>query len=127
MSTPANDGALRALIDSMDPATLARLKALVDARTATPPPPPADGPATYRGIAVPEVLRPNWDTAEASWWKAGVRRTLDAVVPLLDDLANDEPCTLDHHGYCQMHSLPTEGPCPDGAARRLIAESRNPA
>ena len=122
MSTP--DRTLRALLDCMDPVTLARLKVLVDARTATPPPPPTDGPQTYRGVTVPEVLRPNWDTAEASFWRAGVRSTLDVAVPLLDALADDEPCTLDHRGYCQMHGLPAEGPCPDGAARQLIKEAR---
>lgn len=35
------------------------------------------GPATYRGITVPEILRPNWDQHEASWWRLGVNAVLD--------------------------------------------------
>ena len=84
-------------------------------------------PATYRGVPVPAYLRPHWglDRPAADWWRQGVDATLAAVVPVLEELADDEPCTLDHHGYCQMHGLPQPGPCPDGEAQKFIAEGRN--
>lgn len=114
---------LRRLVDSLDPIRLAQLRMLVN-RKPTTLPVPAEAPATYRGVPVPEVLRPNWDQHEAAWWTHGVRATLDTVVPLLTALADDEPCTFDHHGYCQMHGLPQPGPCPDGEAQRLLKEAR---
>lgn len=125
MSNDDDDRALVVFHDSSDPGQLARLKALADARTCPNCPEPTDGPETYRGIPLSEVLRSNWDTPQAMWWRAGADAALDVAAPLLDDLADDEPCTLDHHGYCQMHGLPQPGPCPDGTARKLIEEARN--
>lgn len=123
--TPAIlDGRLRAVVDSLTPEGRQRLKVLVDARTAPAPPPPVDGPETYRGVPVQAGLRPNWDQPEAYWWRLGVQDALGVAVPLVDELADDEPCTLDHHGYCQMHGLPGPGPCPDGEARKFIREAR---
>ncbi|QDN64397.1 hypothetical protein [Streptomyces sp. S1D4-14] len=125
MSADDNDRALVVFLDGQDPVALARLKALVDARTRKPVPPPTNGPTTYRGIPVPGVLHHNWDQPEAAWWRQGVKAALDIAVPLLDELHNDEPCVLDHHGYCQMHGLPQPGPCPDGEIQEFIKEARN--
>ena len=35
-----------------------------------------DAPKLYLGIEVPDLLRPNWGTVEASWWRMGVRHGL---------------------------------------------------
>lgn len=123
MSTP-DDRRLLGMLDSLSPEHVDRLKILVDARTSTPPPPPTDGPETYRGIPVRESLHHNWDQLEAAWWRAGVRAALGVAVPLLDELHNDEPCALDHHGYCQTHGLPQPGPCPDGEIQKFIAVAK---
>lgn len=36
----------------------------------------------------------------------------------LDDLTDDEECRLDHHGYCQTHTL--SKPCANATARALL-------
>lgn len=74
MST--DDRKLLGLLDTLSPEHLTRLKTLADARTAPQPVPPTDGPPTYRGVGVPEVLRPNWDQPEAHWWREGVKVAL---------------------------------------------------
>jgi hypothetical protein len=121
----ADDRRLLGLLDSLSPEHVDRLKALAYGRgTQRQVPPPTDGPETYMGVQVPEALHHNWDQPEAHWWRQGVKSSRQTVEPLLEELANDEPCTLDHHGYCQMHGLPQPGPCPDGAARQFIAAGR---
>ena len=43
---------------------------------------------------------------------------------LIDFLAvNDEPCRLDHHGYCQAHWLHSAADCPVARARTAIGET----
>ncbi|MGW2213251.1 hypothetical protein [Streptomyces sp. NPDC001781] len=77
---------------------------------------------TYRGVKVPDGLRDdNQPYVLYEAWKRGVDSVLGVVVPLLDELHDDEPCVLDHHGYCQMHGLPQPGPCPDAVATEFIA------
>jgi hypothetical protein len=44
-------------------------------------------------------------------------RTLRSLVR---DFLDPDPCSFDHHGYCQMHSWLTEGPCPHGKARQIL-------
>jgi hypothetical protein len=124
MSAADNDRALVVFVNSQDPATLRRLKALVDARTAPGTKDPATGPDTYRGIPVQAGLRPNWDQPEAHWWRLGVQDALGVAVPLVGSLHYDSECSLDHHGYCQEHGLPGAIPCPDGEARKFIKEAR---
>lgn len=36
----------------------------------------ADVPITYRGVKIPETLKPNWDQPEAFWWRKGVDDTM---------------------------------------------------
>jgi hypothetical protein len=40
---------------------------------------------------------------------------------LLARYVDDEPCRIDHDGYCQAHSL-SEQPCRNAEARRLLDE-----
>lgn len=124
MSADGMDARLRSLLDSLTPAQLGRLKILVDARTATLPPPPTDGPATHRGLPVPKSLLRNWDQHEASWWRLGADAALGIAAPLVESLRYDSECSFDHHGYCQEHGLPGAIPCPDGEARKFIKEAR---
>lgn len=125
MSTPDDlDVKLSRFLNMLEPEQLDRLKILVDARTSTPPPPPTDGPKTYRGIPVRETLHHNWDQLEAAWWRTGVRAALGVAVPLVESLRYDSECSLDHHGYCQEHGLPGAIPCPDGEARKFIEATK---
>lgn len=123
MSAAETDARLRLLLDSLTPAQQDRLKTLMNARTARMPDPPTDGPATYRGIQVPETLRPNWDQVAASWWRAGADSTLDVAVPLVDDFIDPGACSLDHHGYCQEHGWFGEDTCPNERAQEFIKEA----
>lgn len=41
----------------------------------------------------------------------------------LDDLVDDEPCSFDHHGYCQAHSLGK--PCSNATAKALLTGPLN--
>ncbi|WP_030248226.1 hypothetical protein [Streptomyces sp. NRRL S-455] len=114
------DRKLLGMLDSLSPDHVQRLKTLTDARTATPPASPTDGPETYRGVTVPETLRPNWDQPEAHFWRAGVSSTLDVAVPLVDDFIDPGACSLDHHGYCQEHGWFGENDCPNERAQEFI-------
>ena len=81
-------------------------------------------PEIYKGVPVPDGLRPAWDQVEAAWWMRGVQKTLDTVRPLLEALIDDEPCTVDHHGYCQTHwGGEVDGRCEVAAAREFLRES----
>ena len=46
----------------------------------------------------------------------------DVLIPrLLDALTDDEPCRVDHHGYCQEHGAQeVDGECANAVARRLL-------
>jgi hypothetical protein len=44
-------------------------------------------------------------------------RTLRSLVR---DFLDPDPCSLDHHGYCQTHGWLTEGPCPHATARQML-------
>jgi hypothetical protein len=79
-----DDRALVVFLDGQDPVALARLKALVDARTATPPPPPADGLKTYRGVSVPNRIQRDRDekgtySALFAAWREGVDAALETA------------------------------------------------
>jgi hypothetical protein len=115
------DRRLLGLLDSLSPEHVARLRTLADARTATPPAPPTDGPGLYRGVTVPEALRPNWDQPEAHFWRAGVDTALEATAPMLMAWANPEPCAVSEMGECLTHDYPPPM-CPDGEARRILRE-----
>ena len=44
------------------------------------------------------------------------------LVELLRDFTDPDPCSFDHHGYCQAHGwLTGERPCPHDRAKRLLA------
>lgn len=120
MSTP-DDRKLLNLLDSLSPEHVERLKTLTDARTAVPPRPPTDGPETYRGIPVSEVLWPNWDQPEAHYWRAGADAALEATAPMLMAWADPKPCEINEQGECLTHDYPPPL-CPDGEARRILRE-----
>jgi hypothetical protein len=42
---------------------------------------------------------------------------------LLERFIDDEPCSLDHHGYCQTHDF-TEGGCGVSQAKQALEETR---
>jgi hypothetical protein len=50
-----------------------------------------------------------------------------AMLSLIDDLRDPDPCYFDHHGYCQAHGwTATEPRCPHArAAEILAAQSRD--
>lgn len=81
-------------------------------------------PEIYKGVPVPDGLRSNWDTHEASWWMRGVRSAVNTVRPLLDALTDGEACILDHHGYCQTHwGGEVDGRCAVTTAREFLEAS----
>ena len=44
-----------------------------------------------------------------------------ALIDLIRELADPDPCYYDQHGYCQAHSL-QDRPCPHGRANDLLRE-----
>lgn len=79
---------------------------------------------TYKGVPVPDGMRPNWNTPEAFWWMRGVQAALDIAVPLLDALVDEGACRFDRHGYCQEHwGLGAEGACVNEEVREFLAET----
>lgn len=80
--------------------------------------------STYRGVPVPERFPPNaW---ELKHWKQGVDAALDVAAPLLDNLTDDEPCSLDHHGYCQTHWGGAVTECANRLAEEFLAQAALP-
>lgn len=52
-----------------------------------------------------------------------LKAALEACVAELSDRVDDEPCSYDHHGYCQTHDL-TPKPCGNERAKAAIAQAR---
>lgn len=122
MSAEDTDRKLLGLLDSLSPEHTARLRVLADGRLPRRPvPPPTDGPETYRGVTVPEVLRPNWDQPEAHWWRTGTDAALEATAPMLMAWADPRPCETNEQRECLTHDYPPPL-CPDGEARRILRE-----
>lgn len=67
----------------------------------------ADG--LIKGIVMDEVVQQS-SPAIQQGFEMGVLAALETAVPLLEAYVDDEPCVLDHHGYCQSHGL-SEAPC----------------
>lgn len=64
---------------------------------------------------------------ETEAWAYRYRREFN----LADDLAtalivliDEEPCSLDHHGYCQAHGFLSEGGCGVAQAKAIVKEWR---
>lgn len=51
---------------------------------------------------------------------APIERDLGRLVQVVRDLVDDEPCRLDHHGYCQTHGCLSPGECAVARGRRLL-------
>lgn len=49
---------------------------------------------------------------------ADAERQIEDLRALISDFVDDDPCDLDHHGYCQAHSLQTD--CPHARAKKLL-------
>ncbi len=47
-----------------------------------------------------------------------LRRALNVIYALTDD----NPCELDRHGYCRMHSWDSQDTCPNYLGLELLAE-----
>jgi hypothetical protein len=116
-----DDRKLLSLLESLSPDHVQRLKSLADSRKAVWPGPPTDGPETYRGVTVPEALRPNWDQPEAHFWRQGADVALEATAPMLMAWADPKPCAVNEQGECLIHDYPPPL-CPDGEARRILRE-----
>lgn len=55
-----------------------------------------DSPESYLGVPVPDILKPNWGTVEASWWRMGVRHGLLGGAQLIRDSDELRSYTDDH-------------------------------
>ncbi|MFJ5984231.1 hypothetical protein [Lentzea sp. NPDC092896] len=51
-----------------------------------------------------------------------LRADLKGAIALLDDATVNEPCSLDHHGYCQEHMDFSEAECYQARIKRFVAE-----
>ncbi|MDN3244117.1 hypothetical protein [Streptomyces sp. ZSW22] len=51
------------------------------------------------------------------------------LLDLVRDFLDPDPCSFDHHGYCQAHGYLGGEPmsCPHGRAKKLLAELEQPA
>ncbi len=52
------------------------------------------------------------------------------LLELVRDFLDPDPCSFDHHGYCQAHAAGFGGEplsCPHGRARKLLADLEQPA
>lgn len=45
---------------------------------------------------------------------------IEQLEAVLADLLTDEPCSLDHHGFCQTHYC--HPPCPHERAKKLLSK-----
>lgn len=106
---------------------------------ATPVPPPADRAAYAQGIrdAIAELERDAFGAiprlrrlaAEAQQQPDTEPPETEAVshatlVELVRDFLDPDPCSFDHHGYCQAHAAGFGGEplsCPHGRARKALA------
>lgn len=59
--------------------------------------------------------------ADRDEWRARAERAEAVLTQMVD--RDNEPCDLDHHGYCQAHLWLDEGRCPVAAAKDLIEEA----
>ncbi|MER7801211.1 hypothetical protein ABTX71_12860 [Streptomyces parvulus] len=75
--------------------------------------------------AAAELLRRVADETAATETQADTATLLELVRDFLDP----DPCTFDHHGYCQAHGYLGGEPmsCPHGRAKELLAELEQPA
>lgn len=46
---------------------------------------------------------------------------IEALLDLIADLADRDPCRLDHDGGCQTHAWFGEAKCPHARAQKLLA------
>lgn len=52
------------------------------------------------------------------------KRDARRIVDLLRDLTDPDPCTFDHHGYCQAHGwMATEPRCPHARAKEMLGDA----
>ena len=68
-----------------------------------------------------DLARARDDSSEVWLAERGkeMRDALTAAAELIDRLAFDDECDLDHHGYCQAHNLHSM-PCPHPLGRRFV-------
>jgi len=73
------------------------------------------------------VVRPNGLTPHEARQRADqetkhLQGLLAQAMHLLDDAIVTDPCSLDHHGYCQEHMDFSEGECYQARIKRFVAE-----
>lgn len=84
---------------------------------------PLDLDATFNVPFTFDPLRdPEWtpDREDYRHMRDGLAAHAKAAQALLDTFIDDEPCSFDHHGYCQTHGWFHEGECNMARARRLL-------
>lgn len=78
-------------------------------------------PETFRGITVPPEVA---NRANYGMWKLAVTGVLDTVVPLLERFEDGNPCSLDHHGFCQEHWSGGDDECRNAALKKFLDGAR---
>lgn len=52
----------------------------------------------------------------------------EALIDLIRDLADTDPCWYDHHGHCQAHGwMATDPICPHARAAAILAKATAPS
>lgn len=73
-------------------------------------------------VAATLVATPAYDRGVAAGRTAAAA---DHLIELIQDLADPDPCTFDHHGYCQAHGwMATDPHCPHARARDVLGAAR---
>jgi hypothetical protein len=67
------------------------------------------------------------EARECEWQSlADYQAKLKTIQALLRELTDPDPCSFDHHGYCQAHGyFETEPKCPHARAKDLIGKENN--
>ena len=74
-------------------------------------------------IPADQIPDPEWDdnssVARRAERNEEMHNALTVAAELIDRLAFDDECSLDHHGYCQAHNLHSM-PCPHPLGRQFV-------
>lgn len=75
--------------------------------------------ATLRDIEPVSVHEASGDQLRWWSWSDDAIEIIDALIGLIDEFVDPNPCRYDHHDFCQEHNLDPR-PCPHERARAIL-------